>query len=90
MLLQYPAYQRTCDFCGNKYTMNNKEIPRLIITKKVDIDDLTSKDFIASPDYCGICMMYIIRWLGKKSPIHFSFNPYYTKPVITVNKEKED
>jgi len=54
--------------------MNNKLIPRILVTKRIDIDDLTSKDFIASPDYCDLCITQIIRFLERKSKLSFSVN----------------
>lgn len=54
--------------------MNAREIPRLYISKKIDIDDLTSKDFIASPDFCSLCMMQIIRFIERKKKLSFSVN----------------
>lgn len=54
--------------------MNNKLIPRVLITKRINLDDLTSKDFIASPDYCDLCITQIIRFLERKGKLFFSVN----------------
>lgn len=67
--------------------MNHREIPRLSISKRIDIDDLTSKDFVASPDYCDVCIQYIIRFLQKKRHLHFRINSTYTNKVPTVELE---
>lgn len=67
--------------------MNLRDIPRLSISKRIDIDDLTSKDAIAMPDYCDGCIQYIIRFLQKKRPLKFTINPHYTNKVPTVELE---
>ena len=83
--MRHETYVRNCDFCGIKYNMNLTEIPRINIIKRIELDDLTYKDSIASPDYCDVCIEYIIRWLGKKQPLKFNVNPFYTSPCPTVD-----
>ena len=74
-LLDKP-YERTCDFCGRKYTMNNRTIPRLYLVKRIDISDIESKDLVASPDYCDICIMYIERILERKRKLLYRVNSF--------------
>ena len=73
-------WQRICDLCGNEYEMNNKEIPRIIVKKKIDISDLVSKDVYANPDYCDLCIRIILRLLQKKTSLSFRTN--YTDKIL--------
>ena len=83
--LQYQKdYQRTCDFCNRTYVMNNREIPRLFISKRIDITDLESKDSIASPDYCDVCIMYIMRILERKRKLVFRVNSNKNNTVVQL------
>lgn len=81
--MQNKPWERTCDFCDRKYSANAVEIPRLYISKKVNIDDLTAKDYIASPDYCDVCISYIIRLLEKRRKLNFKYSNYNTNYVIS-------
>lgn len=85
--MRFESPQRTCDFCNRTYVLNHREIPRLFIIKKVDIDDLTSKDFIASPDYCDICILYIQRILEKKRKLIFKMQ-YIAKPLSQIENNR--
>lgn len=77
-------YQRTCDFCDRPYIMNNREIPRLYLIKRIDINDLTSKDMIASPDYCDVCIVYIQRFLEKKRKLMYKLNSNKNNPIVQL------
>lgn len=54
--------------------MNSRTIPRIYISKKIDLDDLTSKDFIASPDFCDLCITQIIRFIERRNKLKYSVN----------------
>lgn len=64
--------------------MNNQEIPRLFITKKIAISDLEFKDSIASPDYCDVCIVYIQRLLEKKRKLIFQVNSNKNNPIVQL------
>ena len=64
--------------------MNNRDIPRLYLTKRIDINDLTSKDMIASPDYCDICIVYIQRILEKKRKLMYKLNSNKNNPIVQL------
>ena len=78
------AYERTCDFCDRKYTMNSREIPRLYLAKKIDISDIESVDYIASPDYCDICIVYIQRLLEKKRKLIYKVNSNKNHTIVRL------
>jgi hypothetical protein len=54
--------------------MNSREIPRLHIVKKIDLSDLESQDMVCSPDYCDVCIMYIMRILERKRKLIFKLS----------------
>lgn len=74
VVLQTEPWKRNCDFCGRPYNMNAREISRIYVSKKVDLSDLESKDFIASPDFCELCITQIIRFIERKNKLTFSVN----------------
>ena len=58
--------KRKCDKCGREYTMNAKEIPRIILVKRIDIDDIHSKEVFIKPDFCASCMHNIVNVFGNR------------------------
>ena len=76
---------RTCDLCLKEYQLNSENIPRIIIRQKVVLNDLSAKDSYANPDFCQVCMSYILHILQKKTPLRYSVrneminNTYFTK-----------
>lgn len=80
--MQGLPWERQCDFCGRTYSMNLKEIPRVIIIKKVDLDELNSKDYVAEPDFCDVCIIKIIRTMEVRRKLTFKYNKYNTNYVI--------
>lgn len=56
--------------------MNNRDIPRIYLMKRIDISDIESKDLVASPDFCDICVMYIERTLERKRKLLYRVNSF--------------
>ena len=44
--------------------------------KRIDISDIESKDLVASPDFCDICVMYIERTLERKRKLLYRVNSF--------------
>lgn len=80
------ASQRTCDKCGREYFLNSREIPRITINKKIDLDDLNSKDFTATPDFCEHCTNLIIDFMQTKNRLRFKINNNYQSYSISASR----
>ena len=72
--METKAWERTCDFCLRKYVMNSRDIPRIYVSKKIDLSDIESKEYIASPDLCEVCVIPVIRMLERRNKLRFSVN----------------
>ena len=54
--------------------MNSRDIPRIYVSKKIDLSDIESKEYIASPDLCEVCVIPVIRMLERRNKLRFSVN----------------
>ena len=63
--MKNPA-SRTCDLCGNTYIMNHREIPRIFIRKRIDLNENQSIDLEADRDYCKNCVNHFISEFERK------------------------
>jgi hypothetical protein len=68
------SWERKCDSCGQIYSMNKTQIPKIFVMKTMPVSDLKFIDMIASPDFCDLCILPIIRFLEKKHPLRYSVN----------------
>lgn len=64
--------ERKCDKCGKHYSLNSVEIPRIIIRRKLILNDLNAKDSYANPDFCFNCTTQILNFLQSFTPLRFS------------------
>lgn len=63
--------KRKCDYCGINYLLNAREIPRINIIKRIDISELESKEYMASPDFCKNCTNMFLDKFEKQYKLRF-------------------
>lgn len=68
--------ERRCDFCNQYYNLNSRKIPRLYISKRIDVTELKSVEYVANPDYCFNCMNSIFTFLERKHRLRFSVKKF--------------
>lgn len=69
--MQNESWRRICDMCNQPYDLNNRQVPRIMVIKKINLSDIESKDFVAEPDYCDICILVIMKMLQRKNTLRF-------------------
>ena len=68
--------ERRCDMCNSPYILNARDIPRISISKRVDISELKSIEYIANPDYCINCFNSILTLLQRKHRLRFAVRKF--------------
>lgn len=78
--------ERTCDRCRKPYILNGQQIPRIIIKKKVVLNDLTAKDSYANPDLCSNCVIQILTFM--KINLKFSLGNNQNNYLLTKEEQE--